>query len=67
MTVDRQYGRIIFECDRCSDPYETPDRHFDKAIARIKDEGWLVTKDGEMWVHICPNCIDLKLPEGRER
>lgn len=55
MSVDRQYGRVIFICDDCGESYEASSRDFTEAWAEAKDEGWTVThahRDAP-WVHWC--------------
>ena len=60
MTVDKQHGRFVFECDECTSTFEAPttDAFFD-ALARIKEEGWIVTRneDDTEWVHTCDACV----------
>lgn len=58
MAIERQYGKVIFICDECSDEFDTDTKNFDEALQILKDEDeWLITKEGEEWIHICPDCI----------
>ena len=53
MSVDRQYGRIIFSCE-CGETFEARSRDFYEAVQELKDNDWLVTKDGDgEWQHWC--------------
>jgi hypothetical protein len=67
MSVDRQYGRVVFTCDRCDDSFETPETNFYEALNRIKEEGWFITRDDDdtEWIHICKDCVGEKLPHRR--
>jgi Fe2+ or Zn2+ uptake regulation protein len=56
MTVDRQHGYIIFECDSCNEVYEVDHDDFDRAYAQVKQSGWKAIKIGKDWEHHCPDC-----------
>lgn len=60
MSLDTQHGKFIFICDDCGDDHNTNESEFFEALNRIKEEGWLVTRDNadEMWIHICKECTD---------
>ena len=53
MSIDRQYGRIIIVCDDCGEGFEANSRDFAEAIREFKDNGGLITKRGDEWVHWC--------------
>lgn len=57
MSSDRQYGKVIFICNKCEEHIETNERDFDKALAHIKREGWTPVRwpDGA-WRHYCGDC-----------
>lgn len=60
MSIERQYGEVMFVCDECGD--EGPsDESFNYMKSLAKRDGWLVTKDDETdeWIHICPGCVKL--------
>jgi hypothetical protein len=54
MTIDYQKKdeTMDMECDTCG-TNEVFDGDFDECIAEAKDEGWIVRKDGDEWVHYC--------------
>jgi hypothetical protein len=57
MPVDRQYDKIVFECDSCDETFTgEPGEEFVDAWASAKQEGWRATKIGEEWVRGCPRC-----------
>lgn len=66
MTIDRQYGKIIFACDIgtvswCDGYIETGEREFEAAFTVAKAEGWraipLDSADGApKFIHVCGNC-----------
>jgi hypothetical protein len=53
MSIERQYGRIIFVCDDCGNTFEASSRDFEGAWHEAKEEGWTVTQKGKDWVHWC--------------
>lgn len=55
--IDRQHGRILFECDSCPETFEGgKGETFEEVWARAKDEGWKARKVGHDWAHGCPEC-----------
>jgi hypothetical protein len=54
--LDRQYGKIAFECDSCNEVLKTETRDFDDARAMMQREEWKAQKIGDVWIHACPNC-----------
>lgn len=55
MSTDRIKGKIAFLCDGadCSEGLETDHAEFAEALEQAKEEGWLVRKRGETWMHFC--------------
>ena len=61
MTIERQYGKIIFICDsgtspRCDEQIETGESEFADALRKARREGWGVTKVAGEWMHYCFKC-----------
>lgn len=58
MAIEKQHGKYIFICDECGDDIDTNETIFFQALDRIKEEGWLVTRnaDDTEWVHVCGRC-----------
>lgn len=54
--IDRQHGKVVFECDSCGEALQTDERDFAEALSMAKHEGWKMRKVGADWVHACPNC-----------
>jgi hypothetical protein len=54
--IDRQHGKIIFECDACGDVLETEQPDWATAKAIADREGWFYRKVGQDWVHGCADC-----------
>jgi hypothetical protein len=56
MSLDRQHGDVVFECDGCADTFETSTGDFDTAFAAVTREGWHALKTGDVWSHYCETC-----------
>ena len=54
--LDRQKGRVVFECDSCEATTESDTGDFNEAWAAAKRDGWKARKIGADWVHACPDC-----------
>ena len=54
--LDRQRGKIIFECDVWGDTLDTDTSDFGEAIRTLKNEGWTARKIGADWIHSCAEC-----------
>lgn len=54
--IDRQHGKLIFECDSCSETFEADTDNFAEAWAEAKCEGWKTRKIADEWLHGCPRC-----------
>lgn len=56
MTLSRDRGLIVFECDECGDTEETETRDFAEAREHIRAEGWTTQRSGDDWLHVCRGC-----------
>lgn len=56
--INRVDGEHVAECDDCGEEYMGGTLEFMDFIADLKKEGWRISKDGETWVHTCPDCRD---------
>lgn len=54
--IDRQYGKLIFECDSCSETFEADTDGFAEAWAEAKRDGWKTRKIANEWLHGCQKC-----------
>lgn len=55
--IDRQGGKIIFECDSCDETFDGGDgEEFSVVWNAAKREGWKSRKVREEWVHGCARC-----------
>lgn len=54
--IDRQHGKIVFECDSCDEVLDTGERDFQVAWTLAQEEGWSARKIGDEWLHGCPSC-----------
>lgn len=53
MSLTRDRGKVVFECDRCGEALETEEKDFDAAREKLTAEGWLTRKHGKDWCHYC--------------
>jgi hypothetical protein len=64
--LDRQKGKIIFECDGCLETLETDTGYFEEALTILRREGWWATPvEGGDWEHKCPECNKYENRRGR--
>lgn len=55
--IDQQKGRIVIECDSCSETHGGDEGdEFAAVWAEAKRDGWRTKKIGNDWVHGCPKC-----------
>ena len=54
--LDRQHGKIVFECDDCGAVLETGESDFSDAVSAMRDAGWTSRKIGDVWTHKCEEC-----------
>lgn len=54
--IDRQYGKIVFECDSCPEVLDTGTDDFSDACLMAKAEGWKTRKIANEWLHGCSKC-----------
>lgn len=57
MTIRRDYGKVVFECDKCDEEYTLDDGDFDLTYQAAKRDGWETKKFGRDWLHACPRCM----------
>jgi hypothetical protein len=53
VSLTRDRGLIVFECDSCGENLETGTRDFDVAVAELRFEEWLTVKRKREWLHFC--------------
>lgn len=58
MSITRDRGFIVYECDHCHETLETETKEFDEATKAAKDEAWLTRPLGRLWFNFCgPGCL----------
>lgn len=45
-------------CDTCSFIDVIDAEEFSEVVAKIKSDGWRISKDGNEWTHTCPSCAE---------
>jgi hypothetical protein len=56
VSIERQFGRIIFCCDWCTNQLETDEEDWNEALQVKRSEGWGSRKDGDQWIDVCEQC-----------
>ena len=54
--IDRQHGKIIFECDSFSETFDAEVADFNEAWNAAKRDGWRSRKIANEWIHGCSKC-----------
>jgi hypothetical protein len=56
--IDRQHGRITFECDCCPEAFDADTIDFSEAWLMAKANGWRSKNIANEWLHSCgsPKC-----------
>lgn len=54
--MDRQRGKIVYECDTCDAVFETESSELDEARMMLEAEGWRTYRLGDQWCHSCEKC-----------
>lgn len=54
--IDRQHGKLIFECDSCPEMFDADTDDFSDAWAAARREGWYSRKIANEWLHGCGKC-----------
>ena len=54
--MTRIHGKIVFECDGCSEVLEPGTGDFGEAREVLNQERWRPYKVGDIWCHNCPEC-----------
>lgn len=62
MTIERQYGAIIFVCDQenmaaCEGTLETGESDWADAMTALNRAHWRVFRRGAGWIHCCSKCL----------
>lgn len=58
--IDRQHGKVVFQCDGCDDTCYTDEGDFQIALEVMKYEGWKTVRDEDTkeWKHFCKKCAE---------
>lgn len=65
--LDRQHGKIIFECDACGEVLESDTNDFAQALTVLRRRGWGANKLGTDWIHRCSGCAEKPQRDSRAR
>jgi hypothetical protein len=61
MSITRDYGEIVFECDspNCLEFIETEAENWEVAKATFDRAGWMATNMRGTWEHYCYDCAKM--------
>lgn len=64
MSVDYQYGNVLYVCDECGEPSDAYE-NFKELNREAKLEGWFISREDESseWEHYCPKCAKQLAPK----
>lgn len=55
--IRKEKGELVASCDECGAEYPGGvQEDFRAFVEELKRDGWQIKKDGEEWLHICPEC-----------
>ncbi len=54
--IDRQGGKILIECDSCSDVFDAGTAEWVEVWDEARRDGWTAEKIGNDWIHRCQSC-----------
>lgn len=60
MTLIRDHGKIIFECDSCTANLETDSSNFDIALEELWRHNWRSYRRNGTYEHRCSDCERLR-------
>ncbi len=56
MTLSKDHGDLVFECNTCEATLTTNQAQFSAAMTLGRRNGWKAIKRGSVWEHACPKC-----------
>ena len=56
MTLHRERGEIVWECDGCDATLPTSTEDFAEARHELSAEGWATRREADDWAHLCAKC-----------
>lgn len=54
--ITRNRGELVCECADCGTKAYGGTAEWSKFIDNLKEDGWNMRKDGDEWLHQCPEC-----------
>lgn len=56
--IHREDGELVCECNECGNEEYAGTLEFREFVQSLKEDGWKIRKDGDVWLHICPKCAE---------
>lgn len=59
MTIEksRYPGEYEIHCDECGYTEDIEGEGYGDVYSQAKADGWIASKVGERWVHVCADCV----------
>lgn len=54
--IHKDQGELVAECEDCGISEYAGTLEFREFVEHLKDAGWKISKDGDEWIHRCPEC-----------
>lgn len=54
--IHRENGELVAECNECGISEFGGTLEFKEFVQHLKDADWKIRKDGDEWIHVCPDC-----------
>lgn len=60
--IHRDDGELVCECNTCTTEQYGGTLEFRDFVTQLKEDGWRIQKDGDEWIHTCPECVREEMP-----
>lgn len=58
MSIRKERGEFVVECCECGmEEFGGTIDDFKEFVQQLKDTAWQIRKDGDEWIHTCPDCV----------
>ena len=61
--IEKNYGLFLLMCDNCGFTIDDEFIDFYDAVDYKKEAGWRSIKEQDIWLDLCPDCIQDMVPK----